>query len=54
MFYMSLNFICMTLFPEEYQEDNNELTDDDFEQLETKEEPLQIEEKTSFWKGLFK
>lgn len=33
--------ICKTLFPEEYQE-------------EKPEEPLQIEEKTSFWKGLFK
>ena len=47
-------FICKTLFPEEYNEENdNELSDEDFEKLETKEEPLKIEEKTSFWKGLF-
>lgn len=46
---------CKTLFPEEYQEENdNELSDEDFEKLEKPEEPLQIEEKTSFWKGLFK
>lgn len=44
-----------TIFPEEYQDENsNELTDEDFEKLEKPEEPLQIEEKTSFWKGLFK
>lgn len=50
-----VEFICKTLFPEEYQEENsNELTDEDFEKLEKPEEPLQIEEKTSFWKGLFK
>lgn len=50
-----VEFICKTLFPEEYQEENsNELTDEDFEKLEKQEEPLQIEEKTSFWKGLFK
>lgn len=49
-----VEFICKTLFPEEYNEENgNELTDDDFEKLETKEEPLKIEQKTSFWKGLF-
>lgn len=48
-------FICKTLFPEEHCISlDNELTDDDFEKLETKEEPLKIEEKTSFWKGLFK
>lgn len=49
-----IHFICKTLFPEEYEENSNELTDDDFEKLEKPEEPLQIEEKTSFWKGLFK
>ena len=50
-----VEFICKTLFPEEYNEENgNELTDEDFEKLEKPEEPLQIEEKTSFWKGLFK
>ena len=49
-----VEYICKTLFPEEYQEESNELTDEDFEKLEKSEEPLQIEEKTSFWKGLFK
>lgn len=48
-----IHFICKTLFPEEYEENSNELTEEDFEKLETKEEPLKIEEKTSFWKGLF-
>jgi len=47
-------FICKTLFPEEHCIAlDNELSDEDFEKLETKEEPLKIEEKTSFWKGLF-
>lgn len=49
-----VEFICKTLFPEEYEENSNELSDEDFEKLEKPEEPLQIEEKTSFWKGLFK
>lgn len=49
-----VEFICKTLFPEEYEENSNELSDEDFEKLEQPEEPLQIEEKTSFWKGLFK
>lgn len=50
-----VDFICETLFPEEYQAENsNEISDEDFEKLETKEEQLQIEEKTSFWNGLFK
>lgn len=49
-----VDFICKTLFPDEYDiAVDNELTDEDFEKLETKEEPLKIEEKTSFWKGLF-
>lgn len=48
-----VDFICNTLFPEEY-EDSNELTDEDFEKLETKEEPLQIPEKSSFFRNLFK
>lgn len=47
--------ICKTLFPEEYQEENsNELTDEDFEKLEKPEEPLQIPEKSSFFRNLFK
>lgn len=50
-----VDFICKTLFPDEYDiAVDNELTDEDFEKLEKPEEPLQIEEKTSFWKGLFK
>lgn len=48
-------FICKTLFPEEYKEENdNELTDEDFEMLEKPEEPLQIPEKSSFFRNLFK
>lgn len=49
-----VEFICKTLFPEEYEENSNELSDEDFEKLEKPEDPLQIEEKTSFWNGLFK
>lgn len=50
-----IHFICKTLFPEEYQEENsNELTEEDFEKLETKEETLQIPEKSSFFRNLFK
>ena len=46
-----VDLVCKILFPDEYVD---ELTDEDFEKLEKPEEPLQIEEKTSFWKGLFK
>lgn len=50
-----VEFICKTLFPDEYQEENgNELTDEDFEKLEKPEEPLQIPEKSSFFRNLFK
>ena len=50
-----VDFICKTLFPEESQEENsNELTDEDFEKLEKPEEPLQIPEKSSFFRNLFK
>lgn len=50
-----VEFICKTLFPEEYNEENgNELTDEDFEMLEKPEEPLQIPEKSSFFRNIFK
>lgn len=49
-----IHFICKTLFPEEYGENRNELTDEDFEKLDKPEEPLQIPEKSSFFKNLFK
>ena len=50
-----VEFICKTLFPDEYKEENdNELTDEDFEKLEKAEEPLQIPEKSSFFRNLFK
>ena len=50
-----VEFICKTLFPDEYKEENvNELTDEDFEKLEKTEEPLQIPEKSSFFRNLFK
>ncbi len=49
-----IHFICKTLFPEEYEENRNELSDEDFEKLETKKEPLQIPEKSSFFRNLFK
>ena len=49
-----VEFICKTLFPEEYEENGNELTDEDFKKLEKPEEPLQIPEKSSFFRNLFK
>ena len=50
-----VEFICKTLFPEEYNEENdNELSDEDFEKLEKPEEPLQLPEKSSFFRNLFK
>lgn len=50
-----VEFICRTLFSEEYQEENsNELSDEDFEKLEKPEEQLQIPEKSSFFRNLFK
>lgn len=50
-----VEFICKTLFPDEYKEENdNELTDDDFKKLEKPEEPLLIPEKSSFFRNLFK
>lgn len=50
-----IEFICQNLFPEEYKEENgNELSDEDFENLEKTEEPLQIPEKSSFFRNLFK
>lgn len=52
--YEKVEFICKTLFPEEYEENSNELTDEDFEKLEKPEEPLQIPEKSSFFRNLFK
>lgn len=53
-----IDFICKTLFPEEYglseeYQDQNDLTEEDFEKLDKPKEVLQIEEKTSFWKSLF-
>lgn len=49
-----VEFICKTLFPEEYEENGNELTDEDFKKLEKPEEPLLIPEKSSFFRNLFK
>lgn len=49
-----VEFICKTLFPEEYEENGNELSDEDFEKLEKPEEPLLIPEKSSFFRNLFK
>lgn len=49
-----VEFICKTLFPEEYQDQNqDDLVEEDFEKLDKPKEVLQIEEKTSFWKSLF-
>lgn len=50
-----VEFICKTLFPDEYKDENdNELTDEDFEMLDKPEEPLLIPEKSSFFRNLFK